>query len=624
MDEIKYLKNSLPEIGLQAVHKRWAIYAARRLRFIHPDLSMRLYESGWKFTLHVNNYSGKNFLELAEFFDRSVRPITCNISLSQELPQDCALVEERDSYEAELWLNGDPLSVGHFNNLLAIAEPALPAGSIDFDQDRNTWVFKSVTSLSDNEKACVQGAMKKAGIIDSVEFLEVQPEAELGIAQEKPLQIQGDISLVTSRQFNSAPSWFKRLLERDEDEWRGFLSRRAKQEVIEPDLGSAQEFSCLYDIEHCADSRLSELLTIYDRVDVMPPANGGLDWCAKHQIPLDDLQELARLKRVRLILPHSLDSYPSKLIESVAEVGQSSLVLSRALAVKTIVQGQKKEPLLYAPLTSGQRSALLFALLQSVVNEKYRGLLKSYGQLFSGQHDLFMMRGALASLGFGVGAYLGDVFLKLGSQDARLELMTCGAGIEWALGLGASYIPRSFGEYDETRNSEIVASYLGRTKLQQSDPVANRMHMVSDGLLAISGIPPLEVAKNFHSLPIARFRDLARRLMASFPNDSELQNAIEQINVEVKSFERRSERLASWKLSSPVTGMAVGLMQESFEIGVATSAISSWLYEILKDRIPHKFQNELVDVKHMLIGLATGSSLDAVVVSRSRKAIAKK
>jgi hypothetical protein len=54
-----------------------------------------------------------------------------------------------------------------------------------------------------------------------------------------------------------------------------------------------------------------------------------------------------------------------------------------------------------------------------------------------------------------------------------------------------------------------------------------------------------------------------------------------------------------------------------------------WLYErlkhndMLKARIPEKVRNELADAKAMLVGLSTGSSLDAVVVSRSRKAIGK-
>ena len=217
------------------------------------------------------------------------------------------------------------------------------------------------------------------------------------------------------------------------------LLRRANQEIVEHDSVSFSKSACLYDVEHCGDSRLSELLTIYERVDLIPKRH-SFEWSLKHQIPLPDLQELVRLKRVRIILPYSAVEYPSTLIEAVAEVDRSAIVLSRALAAKTIEHGQKKEPFLYAPLTSGQRAAILSGMSQTVTDDRYRGLLSSYGELFSIQHDMFMMRGALASFGVGVGAYLGNVFLKLSDNDARIEFMTCGAGIEWALGLGASYL----------------------------------------------------------------------------------------------------------------------------------------------------------------------------------------
>ncbi len=620
MNEATFPKVGSSEKGLQAVHRQWALWATRRLRFIHPELTLTLYGTDWNFTLHVANYDDGAFPALEKYFDHNVRPITCNIRLSQQIPGLGDPIEEVNNYEAELWLNGEPLSTPAFNNLLSLAEPTLPDGGIDFDNNRNTWVFRSFTSLTDDERACVQRATKKVGIIGPVDFVEVSPPVAPPPAPVSISKRQGDLNLITSRHLKHAPGTLIDLVHQDEDEWREFLSRRATQEIVAPDPASTSNFACLYDVEHCGDSRLSELLTIYDRIDLMPERR-NFEWSTKHQVPLPDLQELVRLKRVRIILPYSVADYPSTLLEAVAEVDRSSIVLSRALAAKTIARGQTKEPLLYAPLTSAQRAAVLSAMSHSVTDERYRGLLSSYGQLFSGQHDMFMVRGALASLNFGVGAYLGDVFLKLGNKDARLELMTCGAGIEWALGLGASYIPRDFEGYDETWNSQIIASYLGQTRLLPSDPIANRMHIVSDGLLAVSDVPPLEVAKNFHSLPASRFRNLARRLMEATPSASELQIAVEQINADVKHFERRAERLASWKMSVPLYGAIVATVEHNWPVTASVGA--AWLYAMLEHKIPVKLRDELADARAMLTGLVTGSSLDAVVVSRSRKAIAK-
>jgi hypothetical protein len=562
MNEATNPKDESAEGGLKAIHTQWALCATKRMRLLHPELTLTVYAADWQFTLHVENCDAGSFPALAEFFYDSVRPMTCNMTLSQEIPRAGVPLLEVNDYESELWLNGEALPTPTLNNLLYLAEPNLPHGGIDFDQARNAWVFRSFDSLTAEEKASVQRAATKVGILGPVDCVQVSPPTAPARNVASIPKLQGDLTLITSRQLKGASGTLRDLVHQDEDEWRGFLARRAKQEIIAPDPVGTSGFACLYDAEFCGESRLSELLTIYDRVDLMPERQ-SLTWSSKHQVTLPDLQELVRLKRVRLVLPYSLADYPSALIEAVAEVDRTSIVLSRALAAKTITRGQAKEPFLYAPLTSVQRAAVLSAMTQSVTDEKSRGIVSGYGQLFSGQHDMFMMRGALASLGFGAGAYLGDMFFKLAKKDARLELMTCGAGIEWALGLGASYIPRDFGGYDESWNSQIIASYLGRTKLYPSDPVANRMHIVSDGLLAVSGVPPLEVARNFKSLPASRFRNLARRLMEAAPSATDLQEAVDQINADVKAFERRAERLARWKVGVVAVGTVASIVDHA-------------------------------------------------------------
>ena len=606
--------------GLQAVHKQWALWTIRKFRFMHPELNMSLYGKDWKHTIHVANGDDESFTDLTEFFHNNVRPVTCNISLSQQIPLEGVLVEEVDDYEGELWLNGEPLTVADGNNLLSLAESALPEGEIHFNNDGDTWEFRSFTPLSENEKSCILKATTKVGIAGPVDFVVVSPSTARQPSSVSDFDRQGKLDLITSRLLKHASGTLRDLVHQDEDEWRDFLSRRANQEIVSPDSVSPSTAGCLFDVEHCGDSRLSELLTIYERVDIIPERY-GFDWSLKHQVPLPDLQELVRLKRVRIILPNSAVEYPSTLVEAVAEVDRSAVVLSRAVAAKTIEQGQKKEPFLYAPLTAGQRAAMLSVMSQTVTEDRYRELLTSYGELFSVQHDMYMMRGALASFGVGVGAYLGNVFLRLSDNDARMELATCGAGIEWALGLGASYIPRDYGGYDETKNAHIIASYLGRTKLVPTDPVANRMHVVADGLLALSGVPALEVAQNFRSLPAARFRNLVRRLMSATGSAEELQEAVDQINADVRTFERRSKWLAPWKLQIPMEGAAYFAVENYTVPGASIAA--AWLYNLLKHKIPEKAQNEVADAMAMLTGLATGSSLDAVIVSRSRRVVSR-
>jgi hypothetical protein len=145
------------------------------------------------------------------------------------------------------------------------------------------------------------------------------------------------------------------------------------------------------------------------------------------------------------------------------------------------------------------------------------------------------------------------------------------------------------------------------------------MHIVTEGLLALSGVPPLEVARNFHGLPASRFRGVASNLMHATSSAAELEEVVENMNADVKAFERRADRLASWKLGSLFPHVVAGVIDHAAGLFASIGAV--WIYEHLEHRVPTALRGELSDAKAMLVGLATGSSMDTVIVSRSRKAI---
>lgn len=242
--------------------------------------------------------------------------------------------------------------------------------------------------------------------------------------------------------------------------------------------------------------------------------------------------------------------------------------------------------------------------------------------MFRRQHYAFMMNGAMASLSCGVGAYLGEVIEKLQGKDARMELAAAGAGIEWAMALGSTWIPRSFGKgYDETGNCHLIASFLGRTKAIPVDPISTRMHLLADGLLAMTDVSPMEVARNFNSGSVREFRGLAMRLMQVAPSHEEMRHAIDQINTETVKFERRASRLAKWKIDTLIVGGLGKPIGDALDaqIGPYASVMSAWLYEQLKSKIPSAYGDHLFGAMQTLLGLALAPSADAVIVSRSRQ-----
>ena len=147
MTQATFAKGESDRKGLQAIHKQWALWSIGRLRFIHPEWVTTLYGTDWKFTIYVANCDDESFAALTKYFDHRVRPVTCDLSLSQQIPPVGTLIEEVGNYEAELWLSGRPLSTADVNNLIALAESALPDGEIDFDNSQDTLVFRSFTLL---------------------------------------------------------------------------------------------------------------------------------------------------------------------------------------------------------------------------------------------------------------------------------------------------------------------------------------------------------------------------------------------------------------------------------------------------------------------------------------------
>ncbi len=609
---------------LKAIDKSYAIWSTRQLSYLYPHFELTLHDAENGFVIHVQNCDESEFSKISEFFNHSVRPATCSVILSLDDVSIGSVVDHSQRYSSEIWLTDFPFNKTDLNNLVFMAEPNLPTGNIDFSHETKSWVFKSPNSLKEYEKNMVREAISRVGISSSIHFETRTAQDSGSEVQKKSKFRQESLKLITSRNLTTVSTSLKNLVERDEDEWRSFLQRRADQEVIEPETRNTSNFSCLYDVENGGDTKLSELLTLYDRVDVIPARN-DLAWFSKHQISLQDLQELILLKRIRLVLPNSVGDYSSSLIDAAADVDPSSIILSRSLAIQTIVHGQRKEPLLYAPLSFRQRKAILQLISNASENERYSQLSSCYGEIFKRQHYAFMMQGALASLSCGVGAYLGDAFFKLQNKDARIEFAACGAGIEWALALGNAYIPRVFGDFDESWNSQIVASFLGGTNSIRSDPVENRIKTVTDGLLSVSGVAPIEVARNFNSLSASRFRKLAKRLMSASSDEEDLKHAVSLINEDVCHFERRSDRLRRWKVGALIGNGVKAIATDGSPSITFASILAEWLYSVcLNQKIPSSVREEVEDTLAMVTGLAVGASLDAVIVSRSRKKIRSK
>lgn len=610
------------------IRREWAKISIRNFRFHFPEFLPRLYEFEGRFLIHIEVEQSR-FVDISKVFDKSIRPMTCPAILVREVDIRAIPLNEDLPYNDELWLSGEPMPATAINKVFALANPECPLGGIDFNHDIDAWIFKSSYSLLEDEKEIVIKGMRKLGLQGEIDF---QVNAPISLHSQKNEVSKNHInrnSLRLSKSLRAHSKAAQQLIAQDEDVWRSFLGQRInvhpeKQRSEKPALDNlfkVQQFSCLFDMADCSDVRLSELLTIYDRVDLIPDRNSP-DWLSRHGLSVDDLMQLVTLGRCRVILPYGAEECRADILDGLASINTNSPVLSRELAARTFLQGQAKDPLLFGPFSAKQKSIVLNAIQSISSNDALRAITASYGQMFINQNYEFMLNGAMASVNFGMGAHLAELLSRMKGVDARIELGIAGAGVEWAMALGSSWIPRSFGEgYDETLNSHLVASFISRTRGEQVDPVTSRLHALTEGLLAVSGVPPLEVARNFNGTAVTQFRKIARRLMHQAPTQEEMIECIEKINQETRHFERRIENLKNWRLDT-LPGIAIGGAVDSTIgpfLGFGGSIVASWLLSLIEDRIPSRISSSFVEIKETMLGLALAPSQDAVVVSRSSR-----
>ncbi|MFP6558125.1 hypothetical protein WJ542_07325 [Paraburkholderia sp. B3] len=620
---MEYRESGLPNNDALAVNiefqRRLSIWSFFQFQFLHPECESSLYGININFFILVN-CSRDQFEDFLGEFNNHIRPINCNIEIVLILPTGAKPIDVPSNIKADLWLSNSPLNLVEANRLLCLATPNMPVGSLTYDPRTALWTFSTPGTLPEEEKNRV-----KLG------FLSIdQPSKQLLFATSlenalpaKVLPVTEQLTLSLSNELSNRPNFMGQLAQRDEDRWREFVRRREICKLDERVIHEPSQLSCLIDAADCSEVQLSELLTIYDCINIIPQRieiGGGT--LKRFGISEADLGELASMNRIRLVLPYSVSHYESRLIQSAFEANSSSIILSRELASRVFEVGQKKDPLLYGPFSAFERISLIKAIIKNVGDHPLSNILRSYAKILGRQYDFFTERGAIACLGVGIGPHVANIVQAIHGQDTHLEMMLAGAHVEWSLALSATYIPSAITEeFSLDAHAAIIASYFGRVSQVPSSPASNRMHKIVSELLAPVEIPALEVAKNFSPHSVAQFRTLARRLMSDGSSPEKLQEAIEQLNADVRLYEKRVQCLKSWGISALLMGTlrdaASAQLHEA--AGFGGSVFALWFVERLMEAIPHSLKSELSNIAAIFTGLAFAPSLDAVIVSRSRK-----
>jgi hypothetical protein len=600
------------------IQERGAIWAYQQFQLAHPELTSFLHGANCEHAIHIIEPIN-DWVELCRQFDSEIRPITVNVRLVRDPPPSKRVIPASSAFD-EAWMLNEPMPQLWVDDLLCLAAPDLPEGSLTFQFDPEGYVFQhhGLTEADVERVDAAFRALKLPGTLRFAQLPASPPQTSTSARKAPPDQF---LDLPVSRRLHRVSPALVRLVEQDEEAWRQFVASRrdAAQPAIVP---ANHRFSVLFGADDASEVRLAELLCIYDVVNVVPTYD--LTWLGKHGLDLNTLEELVALGRLKLVLPAPATRYPAELIDAAAGVDDSSVMLSRRLASLTVAHGQRKDPLLYGSFSYQDRIAVLRAIQSLGQSSPLTTLIEIYSKLIEQQHRALFRRGASAAFGSGFGTLVGEAVFGMRGIDARLELSTVGAMVEWAAALGATYLPRSFGDYDESGNATIIANYFNRTRRTTTGDVADRMHLVVDGLLTTSGLSPLDVAHGMTARSFAQFRQMARGMLTAEADLDALQALVAKMNEDVRSFERRRAFLSKYKITSTLVGLAAVPLNNTLDLAFSgASVIAAWLAQagitVLRDKgVLPPVIGPLADVIDAMRGLATMTSMDAVVIARAR------
>ena len=602
----------------RTLQERSAVWAYQQFQFAYPELESILHGEDGRYEIHVVGPVG-DWDELSRIFDREIRPITANVKLVSE-PPSLEKLNISTTAADDAWLINEPMTHPWINDLLSLAAPGLPAGNLVFKFDLDGFFFEH-QGLSNEELASVDAAYRKLQLPGSLRFAQLSTSPTKEEVVSAAVAPENFLDLPVVRRFRASSQAIRGLVEEDEDSWREFTSSRSQQRFSRSE-SSREKFSVLFGADDLSDVKLAELLCIYDVVNIVPTYDLG--WLGRHEIDLASFEELVGMGRIRLVLPVPVARYPSSLVEAAVGANKSSVILSRRLASLTVSHGQHKDPLLYGPFSNQERIDLL-RMIQSVVSSTpLAPLVSAYGRVLRQQHTALFRHGAVATMESGFGALVGELVHATRGVDARLELSHAGAMVEWAACLGATYLPREFADYDESGNATTIANYFNRTSGTTPGHVADRMHRVVDGLLAPRGLSALEVARGTTAESFWKFRRVARGLLTADIDREELSQAVRMLNDDVRSFERRREFQAKYHIRTTLTELVTLPLNTKIDLlfpgaSFVAASLARICKTVLKDRgvFPSE-EGPWGDVVDAIHGLATWTSLDAVVISRAR------
>ncbi|WP_423823682.1 hypothetical protein V5738_06825 [Salinisphaera sp. SPP-AMP-43] len=567
----------------------------------------------------------KGYDSLKSWFNHAFKPVGWHLNLVTDVPPGAKRVNETNLGSVDIE-TGRSLTSLDYQSVLAARLPGdFPTFSADYRFDPRRLVITVEREISDDERRCLEDAQNAIGYLGPIKVVVAKPRPQRTVPANR-FPVLRPVSLLRS---DGAPRSVSRSAERDQDLWSDQQKRLWRPErslnTIELKCGTR----CLIRGDIPSSRNLRWYILLYDGIDYIFPPTGAFERSLRSlEVTEAEFSQLVECGFIRIILPQSVERYDQKRLGSLFDISEHEPILTRRLALAAVQQSRARFPLLYSPLPIAEKRGILKVLEQvggDVEDRHIRNVIKATSQSLAKiwQFEQFRLAqsGAVGiSTGIGFGRLASDIVRAAVNKERELEIDISGQMIEWAGALGAFPAPLPLSAtHDNSFYMELICNFYN-----PSFP-AHQFSRLSDFELepAITGLLRLDpkadiisLARGQTSSESSRVRELLSRLPSAVADKDQFEHAIDDLNKQIKIYNRRSAKLAKFGFTGNRIATAVTMVDPTVATA-AQSFFASWLFDIVKN---HRKDSVLIgELLDSLEGLLAAVELDAVFVARMRE-----
>lgn len=599
---VKYLNKSIKGAEImreqQEVNDYYSRWSYDQFRLMQPHIETDgLWMINDNYYIKCKDLSQKPLIEkrklenmtkdmtLEECFQKQIRMMTAPVELVENVPRNAQRVNDRSLREV-VELSGVPMNSEQFRTQLSMLLPFnFPTFELSFKLE-NGWLLEVERELTKNQIKCFENALQK------LQSSTVKINSNITVKENnlfiKPNKIDV-LDILSPRNFDSniSPS-LKRQYELDEQIWINgrypVISAEINGEVDLSDTWNHSGSSCLIDCSMYGAHNIRNYLTMFKTIILVSPTKFSYEKAfSSLGISESELIELVRMGKVKILFPQSIEFYDLRLLEELNDVAPNHLMFSRQLALRTIQDTKMRNPLLYPALDIEEKQELLASLFRlassstkNTTNSWIGALAVELSRIWSNADLLVATRGAIGTAPLGIGTIIAALIKSQTGKDYSFELMTSSMAVEWSGAMKSTLCP--VGDISTIRNTEILSNIYSGVRPEWKMNLMNSPNIATGEILTIAkDVPVIELAKSFSNSDIDRFHTMIQN-MIKHHNPDEMNQVIESFNQNVKMFERRKNRMATWDIKGVIVEGVTTLANTTIPLsGLLMNGISKGL-----------------------------------------------